>query len=143
MPTPLEFSNVFKLLNEIKEGDISKLESLNSILSEYKEGDNAESFLHELGQKFLNIGVEELFQYTNSKDLQFIGLITREEWDILAEKNKGELPVHIANKMINYFKDNQLLFKLSSKWDTSRGEVEKHVRPMARYITEGLIDVLE
>ncbi len=143
MKSSLEFSEVYKLLNAIKEGDASKKEKLNAILSDYKEGVNAESFLHELGQKFLSIGIEELFSYTNSVDLQYIGHLTSEEWDALADKNNGEFPIHIANKMINSFKDNQFWTKLSSKWSTSRGEIEKHVRPMSRYITEGIIDVLE
>ncbi len=143
MTTPLEFSDVYKLLNALKEGNASQQEFLNSILRDYKEGTNAESFLHELGQKFLVVGIEELFNYTNSIDLQFIGNITKEEWDELATKNNGELPVHLANKMINYCKEDQFLRKLASKWKSSNGQIEKHVRPMARYITEGIIDVLE
>ncbi|AAP99705.1 MULTISPECIES: hypothetical protein [Prochlorococcus] len=143
MTTPLEFSEVYKLLNAIKQGDKSKNESLNSILREYKEGENAESFLHELGQNFLYLGVEELFKYTNSSNLQFIGQLTKEEWDVLANNNNCDLPVHLANTMINYLKDNKFSERLSLKWNKSIGEVEKHVMPMARYITEGIIDVLE
>ena len=44
---------------------------------------------------------------------------------------------------INFLKENQLSQKFSSKWNVNKGEVEKHVMPMARYITEGIIDVLE
>ena len=143
MTAPLEFSKVYKLLNLIKEGDRSKQDSLNLLLNEYKEGVNVESFLHELGQNFLYIGIEELYKYTDSLDLKFIGQLNIDEWEALADKNKGELPVHLANTMINYFKDNQLSKKLALKWGTSIGEVEKHVMPMARYITEGIIDVLE
>ena len=143
MATPLEFSKAYKLLNALKEGDESKKESLNLILSEYHKGENVESFLHELGQKFLYIGVQELFNYTNSTDMKIIGNLTKEEWDTLATKNKADLPIYLANTMINYFKDNQLVEALSAKWEKSIGEIEKHVRPMSRYITEGLIDVLE
>ena len=143
MTSELEFSEFYKLLNLIKEGDESKKESLNSILKDFKEGKNAESFLDELGQNFLFIGVEELFKYTSSKDLPFIGQLSKEEWEALAKKNNGALPEHLANTMIAYVKDNQLLNKLSLKWDTSKREVTKHVMSMAAYITEGLIDVLE
>ena len=51
MTKELEFSAVYKLLNSIKEGDQSKKKALNSILDEFKEGLNSESFLHELGQR--------------------------------------------------------------------------------------------
>ncbi len=143
MTTPLEFSKTYKLLNEIKEGNKSKQEELNLILNEYKQGDNVESFLHELAQTFLYIGINEIYTYTNVMDLFTIGQFSKEKWDELANKNKGEFPVHLANTMIKYFKDNQLSEKLSSKWKKSMGEIEKHVMPMSRYITEGLIDVLE
>jgi len=143
MTKPLEFSKVYKLLNAVKEGDESQKASLESILSEYKKGSNAESFLHELGQSFLYLGIEELFKYANSTDLQFIGKLTKEEWEGLAKENKGELPAHLANTMISFVKDNQLSTKLSFKWETSKREIEKHVMPLAAYITEGIIDVLE
>ena len=143
MTTPLEFSEFYKLLYAIKEGDESKKESLNSILSDFNEGQDAESFLHELAQKYLYIGLEELFKYTNSQNLKFIGQLTKEEWDDLAKTNNCDLPVHLANKMINFLKDSKLSDKLSAKWGISLGELEKHIMPMARYITEGLIDVLD
>ena len=143
MATPLEFSEVYKLLNAMKEGDESKKELLNSILGDYKGGEKAESFLHELGQNYLYVGVEELFKYTNSKNLKFIGQLTMSDWDELAKKNNCDLPVHLANTMINYVKDNKLSDHLAIRWNASIREVEKHVMPMARYITEGLIDVLE
>ncbi len=143
MTKPLEFSSFYTLLHAIKEGEEGKKGSLDLILSEYKEGGNAESFLHELGQLYLCIGLEELFTYTKSIDLQFIGQLTKEEWDDLASKNNSDLPVYLANAMIRYVKDNELLEKLASKWEISEREVQKHVRPMSAYITEGLLDVLE
>ena len=127
----------------MKDGDKSKAESLNMVLRDFKTTEHAESFLHELGQLFLCIGIEEIFKYTNSKDFKFIAQLSKEEWEGFASEKNCDLPVHLANKMINYFKDKQLCEKLTLKWDKSRGEIEKHVMPMARYITEGLIDVLE
>ncbi|WP_269623411.1 hypothetical protein [Prochlorococcus marinus] len=143
MTTELEFSEVFKLLHAIKEGDESKKGSLDKILSDFKTTETAESFLHELGQTFLCVGVEEIFKYTNSDDFKFIGQLSKEEWDVFSKEKNGDLPVHLANTMINYFKDNKMGESLILKWDKSKGEIEKHVMPMARYITEGLIDVLE
>ena len=143
MATPLEFSAVYKILNQIKEGDDSQRDALRLLLIDYQDGSKAESFLHQLGQIFLYIGVEELYKYTSSDDLKIIGQLTRQEWDELAKKNNCDLPVHLANSMINSLKKNQLSGKLSSKWKVYKGEVDKHVMPMARYITEGIIDVLE
>ena len=143
MTTQLEFSSVYKLLNAIKEGDESKQESLNTTLKEFKEGKGLESFLQELGQTYISIGLEELFKYADSNDLKVIGNLSKEDWDKLANKNNCDLPVHLANKMINHVKDNNLIEILSIKWKKSEREIEKHIMPMAAYITEGYIDVLE
>ena len=116
MTTQLEFSSVYKLLNAIKEGDESKKESLNAILKEFKEGESVESFLQELGQTYIYIGLEELFKYADSNDLKLIGQLSKEEWDKLATKNNCDLPVHLANTMINHVKENNLLEDLSIKW---------------------------
>ena len=143
MTTPLEFSQVYTILNNIKEGDNSHQTELNLILSDFKEGAKAESFLHQLGQMFLYIGVQELYKFTSSENLKFIGQLTKEEWDELVKKNNSDLHIYLANSMINFFKENQLSEKFASKWKVNKGEVEKHVMPMARYITEGFIDLLE
>ena len=143
MENKIEFSEFYKLLNAIKEGDQNKQENLHSVLSDFKEGKNSENFLNELGQRFISIGIDELFMYTNSTDLKFIGQLSKEDWEELADKNKGELPTYLANKMIAYFKENKFLDALCLKWSVSQREIEKHVMPMAAYITEGFIDVLE
>jgi len=33
--------------------------------------------------------------------------------------------------------------ELSKKWNVREGEIKKHITKMARYITEGIIDVIE
>ena len=131
MEKTVEFSRVFKVINAIKEGDLEKRVELDQIVEEYKSGDNADSFLHELGQKFLTIGIEESLIKANSNELQSVGQLTNKEW------------TEIAQIMINYARKNNLSKKLSLKWDAPRREIEKHVINMARYITEGLIDSLE
>ena len=99
--------------------------------------------MHQLGQMFLYIGVQELYKFTSSENLKFIGQLTKEEWDELVKKNNSDLHIYLANSMINFLKDKQQSEELASKWNVSKGEVEKHIMPMARYITEGIIDVLE
>ena len=143
MTSNLEFSKIFKILDALKEGDESQRDSLNIFLSEFKQGDTAQSFLEELGQTYIYIGLEELFKYANSNDLNFIGNLTKQDWDNLANTNNCDLPVHLANTMINHVKKNKLSEMLSIKWQKSEREIEKHIMPMAAYITEGFIDVLE
>jgi len=139
----IEFSSFYILLNSIKEGDSKKISLLDEKISEFKNGVNAKSFLDELGSLYLSIGITELYNFTEKEDLYSIGQISKEEWESLSIKNDEELPVFLANKMIKYFKDNKKAKELSQKWNTREGEIKKHITKMARYITEGIIDVIE
>ena len=139
----IEFSSFYRLLNSIKEGDSEKVSLLDKKISEFKDGINSKSFLEELGSLYLSIGIAELYDFTNRKDLQSIGLIDKEEWEQLSIKNEQELPLFLANKMITYVKENKIAKELSKKWNVREGEIKKHTIKMARYITEGIIDVIE
>ena len=139
----IEFSSFFKLLNSIKEGESEKISLLDEQINEFKNGTNSKSFLEELGSIYLAIGVTELYVFTNQKDLKSIGLIDKEGWEKLSEKNQQELPVFLANKMIEYIKEKKKVKEISKKWNIREGEIRKHITKMARYITEGIIDVIE
>ena len=143
MSDQIEFSSFYKLLNSVKEGKSEEVTLLDEKINEFRTGNNSKSFLDELGSIYLSIGITELYNYTNTKDLQEIGLIDKEGWENLSSKNKQELPIFLANKMIEYIKDNKKVKELSNKWDVKEGEIRKHVTKMARYITEGIIDVIE
>ena len=143
MTDQIEFSSFYRLINAIKEGDSEKISLLDEKISEFKNGKNSKSFLEELGSLYLYIGIKELYNFTNKTDLNSIGLIDKEEWESLSIKNEQELPVFLANKMIKYVKENKIAKNLSKKWNVREGEIRKHITKMARYITEGIIDVIE
>tara|TARA_Y100001968_G_C19111502_1_gene597424 strand:- start:298 stop:729 length:432 start_codon:yes stop_codon:yes gene_type:complete len=139
----IEFSSFYRLLNSIKEGESEKISLLEKKINEFKIGENSKSFLEELGSLYISIGITELYNFTNKNDLYSIGLINKEEWDNLSIKNGEELPVFLANKMIKFFKENKKSKEMSKKWNVREGEIKKHITKMARYITEGIIDVIE
>tara|TARA_Y100001968_G_scaffold327210_1_gene371788 strand:- start:440 stop:871 length:432 start_codon:yes stop_codon:yes gene_type:complete len=139
----IEFSSFFRLLNSIKEGDSEKISLLEQKINEFKDGINSKSYLEELGSLYLSIGILELYNFTNKEDLTSIGLIDKEGWESLSIKNQQDLPVFLANKMIEYVKKNNKSKEISKKWGVREGEVRKHITQMARYITEGIIDVIE
>ena len=143
MSDQIEFSSFYKLLNSIKEGESEKISLLDEKINEFKNGNNSKSFLDELGSLYLSIGITELYNFTNTKDLNKIGLIDKEEWENLSSTNQQELPVFLANKMIEYIKENKKVKEMSNKWNIKEGEIRKHITKMARYITEGIIDVIE
>ena len=143
MSDQIEFSSVYRLLNSIKEGDSEKISLLDEKIIELKNGINSKNFLEELGSLYLSIGITELYNFTNQKDLKSIGVLDKDEWESLSIKNEQELPVFLANKMIQYVKNNKKAKELSNKWNVREGEIRKHITKMARYITEGIIDVIE
>ena len=143
MSDQIEFSSFYKLLNSIKEGKSEKKSLLIEKINEFKNGNNSSSFLDELGSLYLYIGITELYNYTSTQDLQEIGLIDKEGWENLSSENQQELPVFLANKMIEYIKEHKKVRELSNKWNIKEGEIRKHITKMARYITEGIIDVIE
>ena len=143
MSDQIEFSSFYKLLNLIKEGKSEQISLLDEKINEFKNGNNSKSFLDELGSLYLSIGMTELYNFTNTRDLKEIGLIDKEGWETLSSTNQQELPVYLANKMIEYIKENKKVKEISNKWNIKEGEIRKHITKMARYITEGLIDVIE
>ena len=143
MSDQIEFSSFYKLLNSIKEGKSEKIPLLDETINDFHNGNNSKSFLDELGSLYLSIGMTELYNFTNSRDLQEIGLIDKEGWETLSSENQQELPVYLANKMIEYIKENKKVKEMSNKWNIKEGEIRKHITKMARYITEGIIDVIE
>ena len=143
MSDQIEFSSFYKLLNSIKEGKTEQIPLLDETINDFQNGNNSKSFLDELGSLYLSIGITELYNFTNSRDLQEIGLIDKEGWETLSSKNQQELPVYLANKMIEYIKENKKVKEMSNKWNIREGEIRKHITKMARYITEGIIDVIE
>ena len=143
MSDQIEFSSFYKLLNSIKEGESEKISLLDEKINEFKIGNNSKSFLDELGCLYLSIGITELYNFTNIKDLQKIGLIDKEGWENLSSSNQQELPIYLANKMIEYIKEYKKVKEISKKWNIKESEIRKHITKMARYITEGIIDVIE
>ena len=143
MSDQIEFSSFYRLLNSIKEGESEQLSLLDEKINAFKNGNNSKSFLDELGSLYLSVGITELYNYTNIEDLQEIGRIDRKGWETLSSTNQQELPVYLANKMIEYIKENKKVKEMSNKWNIKEGEIRKHITKMARYITEGIIDVIE
>ena len=143
MSDQIEFSSFYKLLNSIKEGKSEQMPLLDETINDFQNGNNSKSFLDELGSLYLSIGMTELYNFTNTRDLQEIGLIDKEGWETLSSTNQQELPVYLANKMIEYIKENKKVKEMSNKWNIKEGEIRKHITKMARYITEGIIDVIE
>ena len=67
---PVEFSNFYKILNSVKEGNSENKLKLEELIRDYQESKDSESALHQLGQIFINVGIKELYEYTGINDIQ-------------------------------------------------------------------------
>ncbi len=139
----VEFSKFYILLNAVKNGDSEKRKELEEMLKSFEASSDCESALHELGQKYIYVGINELYEYAGTKDLKAIGDIEKEQWEDIKNERKSELPPHLANTMISYAKENNLSKEISKKWELPKRDIEKNLMNMARYITEGIIDAID
>ncbi len=140
---PVQFSAFYTLLNALKQGDLSKEEEYQSMLADFKDCVNSTGPLQELGQVFLHIGIMELYDYAGTKDIQAIGSLEAEQWKEIEEAKESELHLQLANSMIAHAKNNDLPKQISTKWNSSKREINKNIIGMARYITEGIMDAIE
>ena len=143
MSNPVEFSGFYNVLNAVRQGQSEKKAELKAILKGYESLAQCDSFLDELGQIFIGVGIKELYIYSGSEDIEFIGNIDASGWEEMANEKKADLPPYLANSMITFAKENQIPKKMSEKWSVSRREVNKNIMPMARYICEGILDAIE
>ena len=143
MSTPVEFSKFFQLLHEVKEGKEEKSNFLAEEMNAYRDGNLADSFLHELGQFYLYVGIIELYNYTKSQSIESIGSLDKEEWIKLEIENEEKLHQYLARNMVEYSDANKKFQQIAEKWNKSKREIQSHSIKMSRYITEGIIDVLE
>ena len=143
MSKPIEFNEFYKLLTAVKDGDTNKKEKLDWILAEYEHAEDSKSIFDELGQIFCHIGVMELFKYTGSDDIKFISSLHIYVCDYLEVRLTQSLQEYLVGKMICHSKDHNLVIKLSEKWSVEAKEIESNVQDLAKYVAEGIIDVVK
>jgi len=143
MSKAVEFSRFFQLLDDIKNGQNDKLKQLDMLLEEYDSHISSEGYLQDLGETYCCIGLIEIYVYSGMRNIPAICKLEKDEWESLSESNSSPLPQYLANKMISYSKDNDLVKNLSEKWNAPRRDISKHINNMAKFITEGLIQLLE
>ena len=143
MTKPVEFSSFFNLLYAIKNGQREKQDDLIQTLKNFETNVNADSYLHDLGQMLIAEAIKELYIYSDSEDIEFLGSLNKNDWDELSKNNDSDLPKYLERKLIKYLDENQISKTISSRWKISKREIDRNKIKMARYVIEGVIDVLE
>ncbi len=143
MSKPIEFSSFYKLLKSAIDGNQSKNEELQWMLAEYEHAKDATSAFDELGQIFCHHGVMELYDYTGVDDINYINSLDSNVWNYLRVRMEIGLDEYMCKSMMNHAKEHHLAKKISNKWNTPIEEIDSNMEDLAKYVVEGIIDLVK
>ena len=52
------------------------------------------------------------------------------------------LPEYMVKSMLSHAKEHKLADKMSSKWDFKIDEIENNLEALAKYVTDGIVDLI-
>ena len=142
MTNPVEFGSFYKLLQEAKEGNKEKIKELEWMLAEYEHAKDAKSAYDELGQIFCHHGVMELYDYTGIDDIEYINSLDNSIWSYLKVRMDQTLQDYMIKSMLNHARDHKLAEKISGKWNFNIDEIEDNIEGLAKYVTEGIVELI-
>jgi len=142
MTNPVEFGSFYKLLKAVRDGNQDKSKELEWMLAEYEHAKDATSAYDELGQIFCHHGVMELYDYTGTDNIKYINTLDHSVWNYLKVRMNVELTEYMVKSMLNHAKDHQLPKKISEKWNSEIDEIENNLEDLAKYVTEGIVDLI-
>ena len=142
MSKQIEFGKFYKILDAVKSGDKEKKEELDWLLAEYEHAKESAGPYDELGQIFCHIGVMELYEYTGTDNITYINGLENSVWNYLEVRMNITLPEYMVNSMLTHAEDHQLAKKISNKWDFETTEIENNLEGLAKYVTEGIVDLI-
>ncbi len=142
MANPIEFGSFYKLLRSVRDGNRQKKQELEWILAAYEHAKESSSAYDELGQIFCHHGVMELYDYTGTDNIEYIYSLEQSIWDYLKVRMNTSLNEYMIMSMIKHAKDHNLTKKISNKWNTPIEEIEENLEDLAKYVTEGIIEII-
>jgi len=142
MAEPIEFGSFYQLLHSVKEGSEEKVQELQWMLAEYEHAKESSGAYDELGQIFCHHGIMELYDYTGLENIQIISGFEKSVWDYLKLRTDSSLSDYMVKSMISHAKQHSLAQKIANKWEVSSAEVEDNMEELAKYVVDGIIEVI-
>ena len=142
MTNPVEFGSFYKLLKAVRDGNQDKSKELEWMLAEYEHAKDATSAYDELGQIFCHHGVMELYDYAGTDDIKYITSLDNSIWSYLQVRMETSLQDYMIKSMLNHARDHKLAQKISSKWDYDINDIENNIAGLAKYVTEGIVEII-
>ncbi len=142
MAEPVEFDSFYQLLHSVKEGSDEQTKELQWMLAEYEHAKESNSAYDELGQIFCHHGIMELYEYTGLENIQTISKFDKSVWDYLKLRTDSSLSEYMIKSMISHARQHNLPQKMAGKWEIPSEEVEANMEDLAKYVVEGILDVI-
>ncbi|AAQ00243.1 MULTISPECIES: hypothetical protein [Prochlorococcus] len=142
MANPVEFGSFYKLLRSVRDGSDEKSKELEWMLAEYEHAKDATSAYDELGQIFCHHGVMELYDYTGTDNIKYINTLDKSVWNYLEVRMNIGLEDYMVKSMLTHAKDHQLAKKVSEKWKSNLNEIESNIKDLAKYVTDGIVELI-
>ena len=142
MADPVEFSSFYQLLQSVKLGNEKETKELQWMLAEYAHAKESKSAYDELGQIFCHHGIMELYEYTGLDNIQIISDLNTSVWEYLKLRIGSSLEEFMVKSMLSHSKEHGLASKIGKKWDLASSEIEENLEGLARYVSEGIIQII-
>ncbi len=142
MANAIEFGSFYKLLQAARDGNEERKKELEWMLAEYEHAKDAKNPYDELGQIFCHHGVMELYDYTGTDDIKYINSLNKSVWDYLVIRMNISLSDYMVKSMLSHAKEHKLASKMSNKWNVEIDEVENNLEDLAKYVTEGIVELI-
>ena len=142
MANAIEFGSFYKLLQAARDGNEEKNKELEWMLAEYEHAKDATSAYDELGQIFCHHGVMELYDYAGTDDIRYITSLDNSFCNYLQVRMETSLQDYMIKSMLNHAKEHQLANKISKKWDFQVDEIQNNIEDLAKYVTEGIVELI-
>lgn len=142
MAEPVEFSSFYQLLQSVKQGSKERIKELEWMLAEYEHAKESRNAYDELGQIFCHHGIMELYEYTGLENIQLISDFEEPVWNYLKLRTNYSLSAYMIKSMVAHAEQHDLAQKMAKKWEVPSEEIKENMEDLAKYVAEGIVDVI-
>ncbi len=139
----IEFNSFYKSLKKISDGSEDEMKNFKSLLSSYESKSDCKNCFDELGMTFCCNGIKYLYEYTGLKELNYISNLKSQVWEYLEKRVGKTLTNYLVSKLVDAYSDKGLKEDLAQRWEVDEKEIERNIEPLALYVVEGIIEVIQ
>ncbi len=140
---PIEFNEFYRQLKLFRKSRIKEGSGFDDLLVNYREGINSQSVLEDLGMRYCVFSIEVTRKYTGIEELDYILKLDKAVWDYLEYKIKESINEYAVKKIIAIHEKEGLTTLMMEKWNCKDEEITDNLEGLARYVFEGVDEIIE